>query len=184
MYWAFWPGPLNFLFSFFFLFWLLFSSYFLSLCHLSTFQISSILSFSLYSILLTSVTIFIIAISSFSFSECPFLMYVCVIASSCFLDVGLFILVILKGFFPFHCLSFWEPFNIYFILFQVFCFLCVIFSWYLLPSMRHMAPHSSTLAWKIPWTEEPGRLQSMGLQRVRHDWATSHEAQRTQWSSF
>ena len=36
-----------------------------------------------------------------------------------------------------------------------------------------MAPHSSTLAWKIPWTEEPGRLQSMGLQRVGHDWATS-----------
>ena len=38
---------------------------------------------------------------------------------------------------------------------------------------KAMAPHSSTLAWKIPWTEEPGRLQSMGLQRVRHDWATS-----------
>ena len=36
-----------------------------------------------------------------------------------------------------------------------------------------MAPHSSTLAWKIPWTEEPGRLQSMGSRRVRHDWATS-----------
>ena len=36
-----------------------------------------------------------------------------------------------------------------------------------------MAPHSSTLAWKIPWTEEPGRLQSMGSQRVRHDWTTS-----------
>ena len=36
-----------------------------------------------------------------------------------------------------------------------------------------MAPHSSTLAWKIPWTEEPGRLQSMGLLGVRHDWATS-----------
>ena len=31
------------------------------------------------------------------------------------------------------------------------------------------APHSSTLAWKIPWTEEPGRLQSMGLRRVGHD---------------
>ena len=31
---------------------------------------------------------------------------------------------------------------------------------------KAMAPHSSTLAWKIPWTEEPGRLQSMGLQRV------------------
>ena len=36
-----------------------------------------------------------------------------------------------------------------------------------------MATHSSTLAWKIPWTEEPGRLQSMGSLRVRHDWATS-----------
>ena len=36
-----------------------------------------------------------------------------------------------------------------------------------------MAPHSSTLAWKIPWTEEPVRLQSMGSLRVGHDWATS-----------
>ena len=36
-----------------------------------------------------------------------------------------------------------------------------------------MAPHSSTLAWKIPWTEEPGRLQSMGLLRVGHDLVTS-----------
>ena len=36
-----------------------------------------------------------------------------------------------------------------------------------------MAPHSSTLAWKIPWTEEPGRLWSMGLLRVGHNRATS-----------
>ena len=36
-----------------------------------------------------------------------------------------------------------------------------------------MAPHSSTLAWKIPWTEEPGGLQSMGSLRVGHNWATS-----------
>ena len=36
-----------------------------------------------------------------------------------------------------------------------------------------MAPDSSTLAWKIPWTEEPGRLQSTGLRRVEHDWAAS-----------
>ena len=36
-----------------------------------------------------------------------------------------------------------------------------------------MAPHSSTLAWKIPWTEEPGRLQSVGLLRVGHNWTTS-----------
>ena len=36
-----------------------------------------------------------------------------------------------------------------------------------------MAPYSSTLAWKITWTEEPSRLQSMGSLRVRHDWVTS-----------
>ena len=40
-------------------------------------------------------------------------------------------------------------------------------------SEKVMAPHSSTLAWKIPWAEEPGRLQSMGSRRVGHDWATS-----------
>ena len=38
---------------------------------------------------------------------------------------------------------------------------------------KEMATHSSTLAWRIPWREEPGGLQSMGSQRVRHDWATS-----------
>ena len=37
------------------------------------------------------------------------------------------------------------------------------------PVEKAMAPHSSTLAWKIPWTEEPGRLQSMGSRRVGHD---------------
>ena len=37
---------------------------------------------------------------------------------------------------------------------------------------KEMATHSSILAWKIPWTEEPGRLQSMGSQRVGHDWGT------------
>ena len=41
------------------------------------------------------------------------------------------------------------------------------------PLEKEMATHSSTLAWKIPWTEEPGKLQSMGLHRVGHDWATS-----------
>ena len=41
------------------------------------------------------------------------------------------------------------------------------------PLEKEMATHSSILVWKIPWTEEPGRLQSMGSQRVRHDWATS-----------
>ena len=37
------------------------------------------------------------------------------------------------------------------------------------PLEKEMATHSSTLAWKIPWTEEPGGLQSMGAQRVEHD---------------
>ena len=41
------------------------------------------------------------------------------------------------------------------------------------PLEKEMTIHSSTLAWKILWMEEPDRLQSMGLQRVRHDWATS-----------
>ena len=38
---------------------------------------------------------------------------------------------------------------------------------------KAMAPHSSTLAWKIPWMEEPGRLQSVGSPRVGHNWVTS-----------
>ena len=42
-----------------------------------------------------------------------------------------------------------------------------------LPQEKAMAAHSSTLAWKTPWTEEPGRLQSMGSLRVWHNWATS-----------
>ena len=41
------------------------------------------------------------------------------------------------------------------------------------PLEKEIATHSGTLAWKIPWTEKPGRLQSMGLQRAGHDWATS-----------
>ena len=41
------------------------------------------------------------------------------------------------------------------------------------PLEKEMAIHSSTLAWKIPWTEEPDRLQSMGSQRVKRNWATS-----------
>ena len=51
----------------------------------------------------------------------------------------------------------------------------VLFNYgYLVSSMeKAMATHSNTLAWRIPWTEEPGRLQSMGSLRVRHDWATS-----------
>ena len=41
------------------------------------------------------------------------------------------------------------------------------------PLEKEMATHSSIVAWRIPWTEEPGGLQSTGSQRVRHDWGTS-----------
>ena len=51
------------------------------------------------------------------------------------------------------------------------CFRLVLHQFY--QRFLLMAPHSSTLPWKSPWTEEPGGLQSMGLQRVGHDWATS-----------
>ena len=44
------------------------------------------------------------------------------------------------------------------------------------PLEKEMATHSSTLAWKIPWMEEPTRLQFMGSQRVGHDWAISLSA--------
>ena len=44
--------------------------------------------------------------------------------------------------------------------------------YFIIKSEKTVAPHSSTLAWKIPWTEKPGRLQSMGSLRVRHDWVT------------
>ena len=45
---------------------------------------------------------------------------------------------------------------------------------------KAIAPHSSTLAWKIPWTEEAGGLQSMGSQRVRHDLSTAQAAKYDQ----
>ena len=41
------------------------------------------------------------------------------------------------------------------------------------PLVKEMTTHSSILAWRIPWTEEPGGLQSMGLQRGRHDWVAN-----------
>ena len=47
-----------------------------------------------------------------------------------------------------------------------------------------MATHSSILAWSSSWTEEPGGLQSMGLQRVRHDWATNTFTQKTSFPNF
>ena len=42
-----------------------------------------------------------------------------------------------------------------------------------------MATHSSILAWRIPWAEEPGGLQSMGPKRVRHNWATKYSTQHS-----
>ena len=54
--------------------------------------------------------------------------------------------------------------------------------WYILE--KEMATHSSILAWKIPWAEEPGRLRSIGLQRVSHDWVTEHIDTHTQEWNF
>ena len=51
------------------------------------------------------------------------------------------------------------------------------------PLEEEMATHSSILSWRIPWTEESGRLQSMGLQRVGHNWATEHTHRSSNWSS-
>ena len=47
------------------------------------------------------------------------------------------------------------------------------------PLEKEMAPHSSTLAWKIPWTEEPGGLQSRGSQRVGNDYTTNAHVHKT-----
>ena len=44
--------------------------------------------------------------------------------------------------------------------------------------MKGMAAHSSILVWRLPWTEEPGRLQSMGLQRIGYDWAANTHTHR------
>ena len=46
------------------------------------------------------------------------------------------------------------------------------------PLVKGMATHSSILAWRIPWKEEPGRLQSMGLHRIRYDWLTNTSVYR------
>ena len=58
---------------------------------------------------------------------------------------------------------------------NIFSIYLVIFISLLLPHWmeKTMAPHSSTLAWKIPWLEEPSRLKAMGSQGVGHDWVTS-----------
>ena len=50
-----------------------------------------------------------------------------------------------------------------------------------IPLEKGTATHSSILAWRIPWTEEPGRLQPMGLQSVRHDWAAKHSPWSAGW---
>ena len=47
------------------------------------------------------------------------------------------------------------------------------------PQEKEMATHSSILAWEGPWTEEPGRLQSMGWERLKHDLATKQQQQIT-----
>ena len=52
------------------------------------------------------------------------------------------------------------------------------------PLEEKMATHCSILAWRIPWTGEPGGLQSMGSQRVRHDWAPEHAHRQGFWNNL
>ena len=56
---------------------------------------------------------------------------------------------------------------------ELSCGECCIWHVFIRDMEKEMATHSSTLAWKIPWTEEPCRLPDMGSRRVKHDWATS-----------
>ena len=73
-----------------------------------------------------------------------------------------------------------SPHNLKYIKFiavaAIYIILCLLYMFKGFPRTRMekaVAPHSSTLAWKIPWMEEPGRLQSMGSLRVGHDWTIS-----------
>ena len=59
---------------------------------------------------------------------------------------------------------------------QVSCITGIFFTSWAIRAEKAMAPHSSTFAWKIPWTQEPGRLQSMGSLRVGHDWLHFHSS--------
>ena len=52
------------------------------------------------------------------------------------------------------------------------------------PLEKEMATHSSILAWRIPWTEKPGGLQSVGLWRVRHNWASNTNTQARKTKAF
>ena len=71
-------------------------------------------------------------------------------------------------------IPFYSPVLLFFLKLTLFDFnivtplsICIILAWFM---EKAMAPHSSTLAWKIPWTEEPGALQSMGSHRAGHGW--------------
>ena len=64
------------------------------------------------------------------------------------------------------------PSSIFYIYIYIYIFFYII-CFYIVYSENVMAPHSSVLAWRIPWMEEPGKLQSMGSLGVGHDWATS-----------
>ena len=52
------------------------------------------------------------------------------------------------------------------------------------PLEKEIATHSRILVWRIPWTEEPGGLQSIGLQRVRHDLAMEHASTQALWGKL
>ena len=84
--------------------------------------------------------------------------------------------LLLQSYFPVCVAPFYSFFFIPMIAIKICClFFCALQLCHTVQGVmeKAVAPHSSTLAWKIPWTEEPRRLQSMGSLRVGHDWATS-----------
>ena len=97
--------------------------------------------------------------------------YVVINQSIHFLFSFLFLLSFLPSVHPFiYLLSTLYLSTIFYYLNSIYCLISISYPYI---SEKAMAPHSSTLAWKIPWTEEPGRLQSMGSLGVRHNWVTS-----------
>ena len=102
--------------------------------------------------------------------QCPSSEYVSTIASSLFLQPpwGWF-LSFLKPSVP----ALISQLSVHFLRRKTWNLIYSLFLWLGPAKEKAMAPHSTTLAWKIPWTEEPGRLQSLGSWRVGRDWATS-----------
>ena len=102
----------------------------------------------------------------FFFSRESFIARSCNETNVIFKSIAVFILNLVRGLFS-HFSK--KPSFVVFLLF-LFCSLLISLWFFFLE--QEMATHSNILAWRIPWTEKPGGIQSTGLQKVRHNWAT------------